>query len=77
MLLPCHAVATRLLFSFCGVILGIIKEVCAMDQILSPDSSQPIKARALTRLLKELEQGETCEQSYSEEQAAGLLGVKG
>lgn len=43
---------------------------------VTEDNAQLVKARALTRLLKELEQGETCEQSCSEEEAARLLGIE-
>lgn len=47
-----------------------------MDQILScPPNVQIEKTRALVQLVKALEQGENCEQSYSEEEAARLLGI--
>lgn len=42
---------------------------------VTEDNAQLVKARALSRLLKELEQGENCE-DYSEEEAARLLGVE-
>lgn len=44
---------------------------------VTEDNAQLVKARALTRLLKELEEGENCEQTYSEEEVARLLGIKG
>lgn len=43
---------------------------------VTEDNAQLVKARALTRLLKELEQGENCGQSYSEEEAARILDVE-
>lgn len=52
-----------------------------MDQIfktsITEEHAQLAKARALTRLLEELELGENCEQTYSEEEVARLLGIKG
>lgn len=46
-----------------------------MEQIPSRPNAQYVKARALVRLMKELEQGENCEQTYSEEEAARFLGI--
>lgn len=43
---------------------------------VTEDNAQLVKARALVRLMKELERGENCEQTYSEEEAARLLGVE-
>jgi len=43
---------------------------------VTEDNAQYVKARALARLMKELEQGENCEQTYSEEEAARFLGVE-
>lgn len=43
---------------------------------VTEDNAEIIKAKALTRLLKELKQGEDCTEVYSEEEAAQILGVE-
>ena len=42
---------------------------------VTEDNAELVKAKALTRLLKGLEQGEDCAESYSEEETARILGV--
>lgn len=42
---------------------------------VTEDNAELVKAKALTRLLKELKQGEDCAENYSEEEAARILGV--
>lgn len=42
---------------------------------VTEDNAELVKAKALTRLLRELKQGEDCMESYSEEEAARILGV--
>lgn len=42
---------------------------------VTEDNAELVKAKALTRLLKELKQGEDCAESYSEEETARILGV--
>ena len=42
---------------------------------VTEDNAELVKAKALTRLLKELKQGEYCAESYSEEETARILGV--
>lgn len=43
---------------------------------VTEDNAEIIKAKALSRLLKELKQGEDCTEVYSEEEAAQILGVE-
>lgn len=43
---------------------------------VTEDNAEIVKAKALSRLLKELKQGEDCTESYSEEEAARILGVE-
>ena len=42
---------------------------------VTEDNAEIVKAKALSRLLKELKQGEDCTEDYSEEDAARILGV--
>ncbi len=43
---------------------------------VTEDNAELVKSKALARLLRELKQGEDCTESYSEEEAARLLGVE-
>ena len=42
---------------------------------VTADNAQLIKAKALIRLMRELEKGDACQESYDEKQAAALLGI--
>lgn len=43
---------------------------------VTEDNAEMVKAKALSRLLKELKQGENCTEVYSEEEATRILGVE-
>lgn len=43
---------------------------------VTEDNAEIIKAKALTRLLKELKQGEDCTEVYTEDEAVKMLGVE-
>ena len=43
---------------------------------VTEDNAELVKAKALSRLMKELQKGAACAESYDEEEAMQLLGVR-
>ena len=43
---------------------------------VTEENAELVKAKALSRLMKELQKGDECAESYSEEEALRLLGVE-
>ena len=43
---------------------------------VTEENAELVKAKALSRLMKELQKGDECTESYSEEEALRLLGVE-
>lgn len=40
------------------------------------NNAEIVKAKALSRLMQELEKGDICEESYTEEEAGAILGIE-
>ncbi|MBR1494053.1 MAG: type II toxin-antitoxin system RelB/DinJ family antitoxin [Acidaminococcaceae bacterium] len=40
------------------------------------NNAEIVKAKALSRLMKELEKGDACEESYAEDEACAILGIE-
>ena len=40
------------------------------------NNAEIVKAKALSRLMKELEKGDVCEESYTEDEACAILGIE-
>ena len=43
---------------------------------VTEENAELVKAKALSRLIKELQKGDECTESYSEEEALRLLGIE-